>query len=126
MAKWVSSAVLDGGLNAIKNGALKQILVSTYGVGDSYATVIANRLAEVAMASTDFTLASSGLSRTLTTAAGKSATSTASSVGTDLHIAFTDGTANVLWVTDETTNAAFTSPQTINFPSVVYTSPQPV
>lgn len=126
MAKFVHSDVLDGGLNAIKNGATKMILISAYAANDSYATVQANKLAEVTMAAGDFTISSSGNNRQLAVAAGKSATATAASSGTpDLHIAFTDGSAKVLWVTDETTNQTFASGVTVNFPAPTYTSNQP-
>ena len=126
MAKFVHSDVLDGGLNAIKTAATKMILISAYTAGDSYATVTANTLATVTMASTDYTISSSGNNRVLTVASGKSATATAASTGTpDLHIAFTDGSAKVLWVTDETTNQTFASGVTVNFPAPTYTSNQP-
>jgi hypothetical protein len=126
MAKWAHSDVLDGGLNAIKNGAVKQLLISAYTAGDSYATVTGNKLAEVVMAATDYTLSSSGSSRQLQTAAGKSATATATASGSpDLHFAFTDGSGKVLWVTDETSNQPITSGNTINFPQLTYTSNQP-
>lgn len=126
MAKWVRSGVLDNGLNDIKNNATKMLLVSAYSAGDSYATVVANKLAEVTMTGTDYTLSSSGSNRVLTTAAGKSAQATASASGTpDLHIAFTDGSSNVVWVTDETSNQAITSGNTVNFPQLTYTSNQP-
>jgi hypothetical protein len=78
------------------------------------------------MASGDFVITSSGSNRVLTTAAGKSATATASALGTpDLQIAFTDGVSKVLWVTDETSNQPITSGNTVNFPSLTYTSNQP-
>lgn len=126
MAKWVRSGVLDNGLNDIKTNATRMMLISAYSAADSYATVTGNKLAEVTMASGDYTLSSSGNNRLLTTASGKSATATATAGGTpDLHIAFTDGTANVIWVTDETTNQPITSGNTINFPQIVYTSNQP-
>lgn len=126
MAKWAHSDVLDGGLNGIKNAATKMILISAYAAGDSYATVQAAKLAEVTTTSADFTLSSSGSNRVLTVASGKSATASAASTGTpDLHIAFTDGSAKVLWVTDETTNQTFASGVTVNFPAPTYTSNQP-
>lgn len=126
MAKWVRSGVLDNGLNDIKNNATRMILIKAYSAGDSYATVVGNLVAEATMANGDFTLGSSGSNRTLTTAAGKSATATANSgASPDLHIAFTDGTANVIWVTDETSNQVVTSGNTVNFPQIVYTSNQP-
>lgn len=125
MAKFVHADVLDGGLNAIKTAATKMYLISGYTDGDSYATVIAAALnAGVTMASTDFTLGSSGNNRTLTSAT-KTGAATASAATPDLHIAFTDGSAKVLWVTDETSDQAITSGNTINFPACVYTSNQP-
>lgn len=126
MAKWVRSGVLDNGLNDIKNNATKMLLIKAYSAGDSYATVVGNLVAEATMTGTDFTLGSSGSNRTLTTASGKSATASANSgASPDLHIAFTDGTANVIWVTDETSNQVVTSGNTVNFPQVVYTANQP-
>jgi hypothetical protein len=126
MPKFAHGDVLDGGLSAIKSAATKMILVSAYSAGDSYATVQANKLAEATMVNADFTLSSSGSNRVLTTAAGKSAIASASASGTpDLHIAFTDGSAKVLWVTDETSNQAITNGNTVNFPQLTYTSNQP-
>jgi hypothetical protein len=127
MAKWVNTSVLDGGLNVVKNSATKMLLIKNYTAGDSYATVTGNSVAAATMASTDFTLAGTS-ARTLTTAT-KSATATGAALGTgngqDHHIAFTDGSATVLWVTDETGEAANASGDTINFPSVVLTVNQP-
>lgn len=127
MAKWVRSGVLDNGLNDIKTNATKMLLISAYTAGDSYATVTGNALnAGVTMASGDYTLSSSSNNRLLTVASGKTATATASAGGTpDLHVAFTDGTANVIWVTDETSNQPITSGNTLTFPGPVYTSNQP-
>jgi hypothetical protein len=125
MPKWVHADVLDGGLNAIKTGASKMLLISAYAAADSYATVTGAKLAEVAMVSGDYTLSSSGSNRVLTTASGKTATASAGSATPDLHIAFTDGASKVLWVTDETSDQAITSGNTINFPQLTYTSNQP-
>jgi hypothetical protein len=125
MAKWVHSDVLDNGLNGIKTVAIRMLLISAYSAGDSYATVTANKLAEATMASGDFTLGSAGNNRTLTTAAGKSASATATAATPNLHIAFTNNVDKVLWVTDETTDQPITSGNTVNFPSLVYTSQQP-
>ena len=126
MAKFVHSDVLDGGLNAIKNGATHMLLIKAYVAGDSYATVVGNALADVTMVSGDYTLSSSGNNRVLTTAAGKSATASANSgAAPNLHIAFTDGSAKVLWVTDETSDQVITSGNTVNFPQLTYTSNQP-
>lgn len=126
MAKFVHSDVLDNGLNAIKTGATHMLLIKAYAAGDSYATVVGNAVADAAMTATDYTITSSGNNRVLTSAAGKSATASAGSGSTpNLHIAFTDGSAKVLWVTDETTDQVITSGNTVNFPSLSYTSNQP-
>lgn len=197
--KWAHSDFLDGGLAALKANAIKLLLIKAYSAGDSYATVTGNKLAEVTMASTDYTIASNGNDRQVTTAAGKSANATASSnqydngtatsgsattladtskswtvnahankavvitggtgagqyarissntatvltlpasafatapdatstykIVDDLHYAFTDGAAKVLYVTDETTNQVVTSGNPINFPQLTYNSSQPV
>lgn len=126
MAKWVRSGVLDNGLNDIKTNATHMLLIKAYTLADSYATVVSNIVADVAMVSGDYTLGSSGSNRTLTTASGKSATASANSgASPNLHFAFTDGTANVIWVTDETSDQVVTSGNTVNFPQLVYTSNQP-
>ncbi len=197
MSKWVHSDVLDGGLNAIKNGAIRMLLIKAYTAADSYATVTGNKIAEATMASTDFVITTSGSNRTLTTAADKVGTSTAASAqydsgtatggttstladtskswttnvhagravkitsgtgagqrgrifsntGTvltidtawasspdatsvyritdDLHLAFTDNSAKVLWVTDETSEQVVESGNPIAFPQVATTAFQP-
>lgn len=126
MAKWVRSGVLDNGLNDIKTNATHMLLIKAYTLADSYATVVSNIVADVTMVSGDYTLGNSGSNRTLTTAAGKSATASAGSgASPNLHIAFTDGSANVIWVTDETSDQVVTSGNTVNFPQIVYTSNQP-
>lgn len=127
MAKWVNADVLDNGLNAIKNNCDKMALISTYTAGDSYATVNGNILAEVTMASGDFTLGSSGSNRTLTTASGKQdASANANGGGASMHIAFVDTVnSKVLWVTEETSDQTITATNPVNFPSLVYTANQP-
>lgn len=128
MPKWVHPDVLDGGLNAIRNGANRLHLIRAYAAGDSYATVIGNSVADVAMASGDYTLGNgASSSRTLTTASGKTSNATANSgASPDLHLAYVDTAGSrVLWVTDETTNQVITSGNPIAYPQVVYTSQQP-
>lgn len=46
-------------------------------------------------------------------------------ISDNLHIAFTDGSAKVLYVTDETSNQPITSGNPVNFPSLAYASNQP-
>lgn len=127
MAKWVHADVLDNGLNNIKNNCNAVAAILSYTAGDSYATVTggSNVLAQATMASTDFTLASSGNNRTLTTASGKQ-DAAANADGNPTHFAFLD-TVNfkVLWVTDETSANVITTGNPVTFPSLVYTSNQP-
>jgi hypothetical protein len=92
--KWVNASVLDGGLNAIKTVATKMRLITAYTAGDSYATVLANSICVAAMASADFTLATSGSNRTLTTAT-KTANATANSNQQDAGVA-TGGSTTTL------------------------------
>lgn len=126
MTKWVHADVLDNGPAYIKTNCDKVCAVSAYTAGDSYATVTAAILAEAALTSTDFTLASSGGDRTLTTAAGKQDTA-ANATGAASHLAFVDTVASkVLWVTEETSGQTITSGNPVTFPSLVYTAKQPV
>ena len=126
MAKWAHADVLDNGISYIKTNCNKVVVISAYTAGDSYATVTAAILAEAALTSTDFTLASSGNDRTLTTATGKQDTS-ANATGAASHIAFVDTVASkVLWVTEETSGQTITASNPVTFPSLVYTAKQPV
>ena len=126
MAKYAHPDVLDNGPAYIKANCNKVALISSYAFGDSYATVNGRILAEATMASADFTLGSNGNDRTLTTAAGKQ-DAAADAGGPASHIAFLD-TANsrVLWVTEETTGQTIVAGNPVTFPSLVYTSKQPV
>lgn len=125
MAKYAHADVLDGGLNALKNGANEMWLLSAYADADSYATVQAAKLAGVAMASGDYTLSGADNAPRVLTTAVKSATASAS--GTAAGIAHVStSTSKVLYVTDETTGQAVTSGNTVNFPAHTYTSGQPV
>jgi len=47
-------------------------------------------------------------------------------ISDDLHIAFTDGSSTVYYVTDESSNQAILAGNTINFPSLQYSSGQPI
>lgn len=126
MAKYAHVDVLDGGLDAIQGGAIRMLLLKSYTAGQSYATVTANAICTVVMASGDYALSGAdGAARVLTVSA-KSGTASADSGGApDLHIAFTDNVSKVLFVTDETTNQVITNGNTVNFPSLTYTSGQP-
>jgi hypothetical protein len=126
MAKYAHIAVLDGGLNIIKDNCTKMILLSAYTTNFTTATTT-NLVAEVAMSSTDFTITGTdGAARVLTVAGGKSDTAAnISALGTpDLHIAFVDA-MRVLYVTDEASNQPITAGNPVNFPSLTYTASQP-
>ena|SRR5688500_19528905 len=126
MAKYVHSDVLDGGLNAIKNNATRMLLLKAYTAADSYATVTANAICSVSMASGDYTFSGTdGAARVLTVSARSGTAAANSGTAPDLHIAFTDNVSKVLLVTDETTDQVITSGNTVNFPSLTYTSSQP-
>lgn len=127
MARYAHPDVLDNGPAYIKANCNKMALISAYTFGDSYATVNAAILAEVAMTTTDFTLANSGNNRSLTTASGKSdSAANASGGGATMHIAFLDtATSKVLWVTEETSDQTITAGNPVNFPALVYAANQP-
>lgn len=126
MAKYVHADVLDGGLNAIKNGATRMLLLKAYTFKDNYATVTSNAIAAVIMASGDYALSGADGDPRVLTVAARSGTASADSGSTpDLHIAFTDNASKVLLVTDETSNQVVTNGNTVNFPSLTYTSNQP-
>ena len=132
MAKWANDLVLDGGLTYLKNNVTKMVLIEgaptfpyTYATWVSVSTV----LAEVTLAPTDLTIGGGGgnAARTITIAAGKSATAIKNSAASpDLHLVFTNSVDTILWITDETSNQTIYSGNTINFPAPVYTSNLPV
>lgn len=126
MAKYAHADFLDGGLNALKNGAIRMLLLKSYTAGQSYATVTGNAICTVTMASGDYTISGADGAARIVTIAAKSGTASAGSGATpDLHIAFTDNVSKVLMVTDETSNQVITIGNTVNFPSLTYTSNQP-
>src|SRR5690606_24151865 len=126
MAKFASANVLDNGPQYIKDNCDKMAVVSAYTFGDSYSTVNAVILADVAMTGADFTMGSSGNDRTLTTASGKQDAS-ADATGAASHIVFLDTVGSeVLWVTEETSGQTITTGNPVTFPQLVYTSEQPV
>ncbi len=126
MPKYAHADVLDGGLDAIRNNAIRMLLLKAYAAGDSYATVTGNAICEVTMASGDFALSGADAAARVLATAAKSGTASASSGATpDLHIAFTDNVSKVLWVTDETSDQVVSSGNTVNFPALTYTSEQP-
>lgn len=126
MAKYAHADVLDNGLNQIKNNAIRMLLLKAYSAADSYATVTGNAICTITMTGTDYTLSGADNAPRVLTVGAKSGTASAGSGATpNLHIAFTDNVSKVLWVTDETSDQVVTSGNTINFPSLTYTSNQP-
>jgi hypothetical protein len=107
------------------------VLLATYTLGDSYATVIggSNVLAQIARSSGDFTLGDqAGGIRTLTSASGQDAEANATAAsGANRHFAFLDtATSRVLWVTPESTGQAITAGNPVTFPALTYRALQPV
>jgi hypothetical protein len=126
MAIYLHPDILDGGLLALQSNASKLALVKTYTLGDSYATVMGNRIAEVTLASSDYTLSagSAANSRKIVNAA-KSASATAAGTTGDYHFVFHDGSARILRVVNETSEAAISVGQTVNFPALPLYQNQP-
>ena len=128
MAKYAHPDVRDNGINYIKTNCNKIALISSYAVGDSYATVNGRILGDVAMPSADFILSSSGNDRVITSDAGKQDSAANASGGSATnHIAFLDTVnSKVLWVTQETSGQVINSGNPVTFPSLTYTVQQPV
>lgn len=127
MAKYSHADVLDGGLLAIKNNAIRLLVLKAYAAGDSYATVVGNAVCTITVASADFALSGADAAPRVLTTTAKSGTASANSgASPNLHFAFTDNVSKVLWVTDETTDQVVTSGNPVNVPALTYTNPQPV
>jgi hypothetical protein len=133
MAKWAHANVLDSGPKYISGLAatparIKQHLVKTYALGDSYATVVANSVGVHDLADTDFTYSSVGSHRKVTIAAQAGISATAGTgANPDNHIVIVDSTGSaVLLVTDETANDVLVLSQVFNFPAWSYTVNQPI
>ena len=111
MQPWIHSDVQDLGTNEIKTTANVLHVIKQYALGDTYATVTGNSIANTAMATTDYTLAgAAGAARTLTTAAGKTATaggsSSVSTTGTATAGSATTLTAATAWTVNAYTGFA--------------------
>ena len=127
MAKYASPEFLDGGFTAFEANVNQMVLLKAYAAGDNYATVNGNVIASVSVATGDFALSGADAAPRVMTSSTKSATASANSgASPDLHIGFRDTVnSKVYWVTDETSNQVVTSGNTVNFPSLTYTSGQP-
>lgn len=125
IARHAHPDLLDNGCAYLKSTATRILLVSAYTKNDSYATVNANKLAEAAITSADFTLSSVGDDRRCTFNGKSGATATGTITGADLAFAFVSADNRVLYVTDESSDMPVTSGNTINFPALSYTSKYP-
>lgn len=130
MAKYLNVDVLDNGPAYLRANAVRVLLISSYTMGDSYATVLSRVIATATIAAADFgALAGADAANRTMSFLGKSgATASASFAGgANLHFAFTDGAAKVFAVTDETSDQAITSGNTVNFPAIspLFTAKQP-
>lgn len=124
MSKYAHIDVLKGGGLALQAAGTKLILLGTYTLLDSYATVVGNAIATVVtLASGDYTFSGADGASQVCTIASKTTTATATSSG-NLHLAITDGASKVLLVTD-VTDQPVTSGNPITIPSFTFTIPQP-
>lgn len=100
--KYINGDVQNNGLvGGVKNVVIRMLLIKTYALGDSYATVVGNILASATLASTDQIITGSDTNPlVLTTASGKSGTASASSTQ------YANGTATAGSVTTLTDSAA--------------------
>lgn len=117
---------IDNGLAYIKNNCNRIALISSYTVGDSYATVNGRILAEATMTSTDLVIGSSGNNRTLTVASKSDSSANASGGGADSHVALLDTVnSKVLYVTEESAAQSILVGNAVNIQGFVITKTQP-
>lgn len=113
MGKWINDAVLDAALNEIKNNANLMTVCSQQPTTRAEA-VTTYALADVAMASGDFTIADGNTSGRKITVAAKNGVPVDAS-GTATHIALCDGTRLLLVST--ITSQVLTAGNTVNIPA---------
>ena len=115
MGKKVDDTVLDGAFNIIKNGAIRMVACSAEPA--NYAGIAAVSLADVTVASGDFTIANGDTSGRKVTVAAKSAVLIDTS-GTATHIVLHDNASVMHYVTTCTSQALTANgSNTVNFPS---------
>lgn len=112
MSKWVSDTVLDAALDKIATATIQTVCTSQPATRTEAVTTYA--LADVVVASGDFTKADGTTNGRKVTVASKSGVNVDAS-GTATHVALCDGT-NLLYVTT-CTNQALTSGNTMTFGS---------
>lgn len=118
MAKSVNATVLDAALNLIKNNANQMVVCSAQPT--TYAEANATyKLASVAMAAGDYTLAAGDTSGRKVTMAAKTGISIATS-GTATHIALIDTVNSVLYLVTTCTSQALNTGGTVDIPTWKY------
>ena len=127
MPNFAHADVLEHGPAYVKANATKIMLVSTYAFGDSYATVVANKLSEASVTTANWTWSSSGNDRVLTSTDNLTGSvAAASAAGPSNHYAVVDATTSkVLYVTEEGSDQPITSGNPITLKSVVIKATQP-
>lgn len=122
MSKWVNDLILDAGLDLIAAGTVMTVCSAQPTTRTEAVTTY--MLADEIMAGGDFTKADDTTGRKLTVAAKSD--SLIENSGTPTHIAICDAT-NLLAVTTTTGDALVANASnTVNFPSFVIHSPDPV
>ncbi len=127
MPYFAHADVLENGPAYVKANATKIMLVSTYAFGDSYATVVANKLSEAAVTTANWTWSASDNDRVLISTDNLTGSvAAASAAGPSNHYAVVDATASkVLYVTEEGSDQPITSGNPITLRSVVIKATQP-
>lgn len=127
MAFYAHADVLENGPAYVKANATKIMLVSTYTFGDSYATVVANKISEATVTSANWAWGASGNDRVLTSTDNLTGSvAAASAAGPSNHYAVVDATnSKVLYVTEEGSDQPITSGNPVTLKSVVIKATQP-
>jgi hypothetical protein len=126
MSKGVAAAVLDNGLNHIRNHCSAVAAVVAYAPGDTYASATAagNVVAQASTTSADFALSDGASGARVLTSASKVDSATAA--GNPTHILFLDATTStVLAWTDETGTVVGTAGGALRIPAITLTVQQP-
>lgn len=127
MPRYRHPDALDNGIAYIRSNATRLVLISSYSVGDSYATVVSRILAEADVTTADMTLGSSGNNRTLTIAGKTDSSANANGGGADSHVALLDDiNSKVLEVTEESAAQSIVAGNPVNIGGFVITAQQPV
>lgn len=117
MAKLVRTSILDLALNQIKNNTNRQVVCSAQPA--AYADLNTYKLAEVAMAAGDYTLANGDVSGRKVTMGAKSAIAIATS-GTATHDGLGDSVGATLDLVTTCTSQALNTGGTVDIPAWKY------